>query len=326
MENFSFFRRQGVIYLCIMSAPLIYDHIVSIRFDSYEFILVYADVLDNKTAEFPHKHPFSEIYYSLEAPIQIKIKNEIIRLGKHELLIINKHVEHCVLFDPDRNSPYFVLIWDLFPVTTQFYRGPEGAHEWDDLKQTMEKIEERQFIHSEIPFDGYKILSVIEDEWNHKQLAWNSSVVFKMYDFLVKALRHTVKVRVTDRNLAGTVNLGIAASKYLHAHFAEPITLEDVAKHLNYSSRHVNRAYMQIFHTSIMRNLNLIRIEYAKRYLCYTDYSIDKISEIIGFSCSGTLYKLFKKYEGITISQFRDIKRKSACAGETQPVAGVMAK
>jgi AraC-like DNA-binding protein len=304
--------------------PLVYDHIVSIRFDSYEFTLCYADVLDNKTAEFPHEHPFNEIYYSLEAPIQIKIKNKIIRLEKRELLIINKHIEHCVLFDPNRNSPYFVLIWDLFPVTTQFYRGPEGAHEWDDLKQTMEKIEEQQFIHSEIPFDGYKILSVIVDEWNHKQLAWNSSVVFKMYEFLVKALRHTVKSRITDQSLAGTLNLGIAASKYLHAHFTEPITLEDVAKHLNYSSRHVNRAYMQIFHTSIMRNLNLIRIEYAKRYLCYTDYSIDKISEIIGFSCSGTLYKLFKKYEGITISQFRDIKRKSVNAKVTQPIPGAI--
>jgi AraC-like DNA-binding protein len=289
----------------------IYDHIVSIRFERYEFTLVYADILDSKTAEFPHEHPFYEIYYPLEASIQIRINNTIITLGKHELLFIDKHIEHCVLFDPNFSAPYFVFIWDLFPVATQFYRAPGGDREWDDLKRAMEQIEKQQFIHSELPFSGHEILTVIKNEWDHKQLAWNSSVVFRMYDFLVKALRHAIKIQATDQDLAGVLNLGIAVSKYLHAHFTEPITLEDVAKHLNYSSRHVNRAYMKIFHTSIIRNLNLLRIEYAKRYLCYTDYSIDKISELIGFSCSRTLYKLFKKYEGITISQFRDIKRNS---------------
>jgi AraC-like DNA-binding protein len=288
----------------------VYDHIVGIRFERYEFTLAYADILDSKTAEFPHQHPFYEIYYPLEASIQIKIKNKIITLGKHELLFINKHIEHCVLFDPNRDAPYFVFIWDLFPITTRSCRAPGGDREWDDLKQAMEQIEKQRYIHSEIPFDGHEIISVIINEQNHKQLAWNSSMVFKLFDFLVKALRHTIKIRVTDRNLSGNLNLGIAISKYLHAHFTESVTLEDVAKHFNYSSRHVNRAYMKIFHTSIIRNLNLLRIEYAKKHLCYTDYSIDKISEIIGFSCSRTLYKLFKKYEGITISQFRDMKRK----------------
>jgi AraC-like DNA-binding protein len=286
-----------------------YDHIVSIRFGSYEFTLAYADILDSKTAEFPHQHPFYEIYYPLEASIQIKINNEVITLGKHELLFIHKHIEHCVLFSPNRNAPYFVFIWDLLPVAAQLYRAPGGGREWDDLKQAMEQIEKQRFIHSAIPFDGHEIISAIKHEWGQKQLAWNSSIVFKMFDFLVKALRHTIKIRVTDQDLTGALNLGIAVSKYLHAHFTEPITLEDVAKYFNYSSRHVNRAYMKIFHTSIIRNLNLLRIEYAKRHLCYTDYSIDKISEIIGFSCSRTLYKLFKKYEGITISQFRERRR-----------------
>jgi AraC-like DNA-binding protein len=292
--------------------------------DTYEFTLVYAQELDNTTAEFIHQHPFYEIYYTLEESIQIKIKNEIIKLKKHELLIIAKNVEHRVLFEPNCNFHYFVLIWDLFPVTPQTYRGPAGTCEWEDLRQAMEKIDKQQFIHSPILFDGHEILNAIQGELNHKQLAWNSSIVFKMYDFMVRALRHVVRLKSTDQKLAGTLNLGIAASKFLHAHFTEPITLEDVAKHLNFSSRHVNRAYMNVFNTSIMKNLNLMRIEYAKRYLCVTDYSIEKISEIIGFSCSRTLYKLFKKYEGIAISQYRDRKLKQGKALEAQPVADVI--
>jgi AraC-like DNA-binding protein len=289
---------------------LFYDHITSIRFDTYDFTLVYAERLDNSTAEFAHQHPFYEIYYTLENYIQIKIKNEIIKLKKHEMLIIAKNVEHHVLFEPNCSFRYFVVIWDLFPVITNTYRGPEGIHEWEDLRQAIEKIDKLQCIHCKIPFDGHEILNVIQDELDHKQLAWNSSVVFKMYDFVVRALRQAVRVKITDQTLAGMLNLGIAANKFLQAHFTEPITLEDVAKHLNYSSRNVNRAYMKIFNTSTIKNLNLQRIEYAKRYLCFTDYSIEKIAEITGFSCSRILYKLFKKYEGITISQYRNKKQK----------------
>jgi AraC-like DNA-binding protein len=289
---------------------LVYDHISSLRLNTYEFTLVYAEELDNTTAEFVHQHPFYEIYYTLEESLKIKIKNEIIELKKNELLIIAKNIEHEVLFEPCSNFHYFVVIWELFPVTIKTYRGPDGEHEWEDLQAVLEEIDKQQFIHSPIPFSGYEILNVIQDEWNRKQLAWNSSIVFKMHEFVIGALRQAVRVKSTDQNLAGMLNLGTAASKFLHAHFTESITLEDVAKHFNFSSRHVNRAYMRIFNTSIIRNLNLIRIEYAKRYLCFTDYSIEKISELVGFSCSRTLYKLFKKYEGLAISQFREEKLK----------------
>ena len=284
----------------------IYDHISGIRFDYYEFLLIYAEVLDNKVVEFPHKHPFYEIYYPLEGPIQIKVDDKTLTIGKHELLFISKNVEHCVLFEKGYDTPYFVLIWDLFPVVGKPGRGPDGPHEWGDIKQVLDAIDKSKYTLSKTPYTGYEILDLIRNELKSKNLAWNSSIVFKVYDFLINAFRHTVKIKVKDEELAGKINLGIAASKYLHAHITEPITLSDVAEHFNFSSRHLVRAYMEIFNTSIIRNLNLLRIGYAKRYLCYTDFPIEKIAELTGFGSSRTLYKLFKKYEGTTISEYRN--------------------
>jgi AraC-like DNA-binding protein len=305
---------------------LLYDHITSIRFDTYEFTLVSAEELDNATAEFAHQHTCYEIYYTLEESLKIKIKNEIIQLGKYELLIIAKNVEHQVLLEPDGKFHYFVLLWDMFPVITHAYRGPEGLREWEDMRQAIEKLDKSRFIHSAIPFNGYEILNGIQNEWDRKQLAWNSSIVFKMYEFTVRALRQAVRIKITDQSLAGTLNLGVAASHFLHAHFTEPITLDDAANHLNFSSRHVNRAYMKIFNTSLIRNLNVIRIEYAKRYLCFTGYSVEKIAEIVGFACSRILYKLFKKYEGITVSEYRNMKRKPGGAKAPPAVDTIIPK
>ena len=169
----------------------------------------------------------------------------------------------------------------------------------------MEKADSTGYIHTKLPFDGHRILDLIRGEQEKKPLAWNTFSCFMYYQFMVKALRHLSRVKTTDKEMAGKINLGIEASKFIHEHYSEGITLEDVAEHLNISPRHVNREYLNMFNTTFIKNLNLVRIEYAKRYLCTTDYSNEKIAELVGFSSARTLYKLFKEYEGIKISQYR---------------------
>jgi AraC-like DNA-binding protein len=220
-------------------------------------------------------------------------------------LMIAKNVKHQLFFQPNRSFNYFVCMWDIIPVTVQSYRGPEGEKEYEDLRNSLDQLDKNSFILSKIPFDGNNILSDIRDEWINRPLAWNSTICFKLHEFIIKALRYTTKPRITDKALAGIPNYVLMANKFLHSHFAESITLEDVARHVNISPRHLNLLYMKNFYTSVMYNLSEIRIEYAKKYLCSTDYSIEKIAEIVGFTSARTLYKLFKKHTGITVSQYR---------------------
>jgi AraC-like DNA-binding protein len=284
------------------------DHTITLKLESYEFVLLCAVVLDNCTTEFPHQHSFYEIYYALDETIQIKVMKEVITCGKNELLILAKNVEHRVLLEPNRNCNYLVCLWDFFPIVPRSSRGPGGENEFEDIRNFLEQLDKQLFIHPEIPFADNQLLHDIHDEWENRRLAWNSVLCFKLYEFVIKALRHAIKSKITDKTLSGIPNYGLSASKFIHMHFAAPITLEDVAKYINVSPRHINRAYIQIYNTSIMRNLNKIRIEYAKRYLCSTDYSIEKIAEIVGFTSTQTLYKLFKRHVGIPISQYRNEK------------------
>ena len=51
---------------------------------------------------------------------------------------------------------------------------------------------------------------------------------------------------------------------------------------------------------------------YAKYYLCTTDYSIVEIAERVGFTSPRTLYKLFRQYEGLSLSQYRKQHKKAS--------------
>jgi AraC-like DNA-binding protein len=288
------------------------DHIINLKLESYEFLLAFAAILDNGPSSFLHQHPHYEIHYALNEPFRIKVMDKIITCAKNELLMLAKNIKHQMIFEPNRSFSYLVCMWDIFPVAAQSCSGPEGEKEYEDLRDSLEQLDERSFILSKLPFDGNKILSDINDEWINRRLAWNSTICFKLHEFVIKSLRHITKPRVTDKTLAGVLNYALIANKFLHSHFAESITLEDVTRHVNISSRHLNRVYMQIFNTSVMQDLSEIRIEYAKKYLYSTDHSIEKIAEIVGFTSTRTLYKLFKKYAGITISQYRENKQRMA--------------
>jgi len=286
---------------------LYYNHITSLKLRSYEFVLHYAEEMDGTVAEFPHQHPFYEIYYGLEdmTHIFLKEKRQNINLEKHCLLLISKNIQHQVFFEPDRKFKYFVFVFDVFPLTVKTLKGPDGIKEYSDIKCILEKVASTGYVHTNIQFDGHYILNLIREEQKEKPLAWNTCSCFMYYQFMVKALRHFSKIRTSDKEIAGRLNHGIEASKFIHRHYSEEITIEDIAKHLNISTRHANREYTNIFNTPLIKNLNMIRIEYAKRYLCTTDYSNEKIAELVGFSSVRILYKLFMEYEGIKISQYR---------------------
>ena len=290
---------------------LYHNHITSLKLQSYEFVVHYAEELDSKVAEFPHQHPLYEIYYSLENVTNIYIGKEEINLKKHEMVLISRNSKHQVFYEPDRQFKYFVLVFDLFPLTVKTLKGPDGPNEWDDIKQILDTVDTFGFLHSQDPFDGYRLLDLVRYEQENKPLAWNTFSCFMYYQFMVRTLRHLSSAKTTDKTVAGKLNLGIEASKFIHKHYAEDISLEDVSAHLNISTRHVNREYINMFNTTFIKNLNLVRIEYAERYLCTTDYSSEKIAEMIGFSSVRTLYKLFKEYKGITISKYRKEHQKN---------------
>ena len=284
---------------------LYYNNITSLKLQSYEFEVHYAEELDSKVAEFPHQHPLYEIYYGLEDTAYIFVENEKISLGKHELLLISRNIKHQVLYEPERHFKYLVLVFDLFPLNATSLKGPDGVNEWNDVKHILDQVDTTGFLHSTNPFDGHFLLDPIRVEQKRKQLAWNTLSCFMYYQFTIKALRHFSKTRPSDEKMAGKLNLGLEASKFIHKHYAENITLEDVAEYLNISTRHVNREYLNMFNTTFIKNLNLVRLEYAARFLCTTDHSNERIAEMVGFSSARTLYKLFKEYKGKTISQYR---------------------
>ena len=113
--------------------------------------------------------------------------------------------------------------------------------------------------------------------------------------------------RVERLHLGGKPGkLAIAVANYVQHHMSETISTEALAKALYLSRTHLSAK----FHAETGVKLNDFilqeKTEEAKRLLRYTDRASAAIGEYLGFSSQGHFSRVFKKYAGISPSEYRE--------------------
>jgi AraC-like DNA-binding protein len=264
--------------------------------------------MDENIAEFPHHHNQYEIYYVLEGSITIDIGGRIVKVRENHACILSKDIFHYLHYEPDIHKKYFAMIFDIAVHADGNSIGPDGSSEYADVSESLHKIQKQGYYLTE-QFNVNLQLLQIEKEIRERKLGWNTQSVFLCYHFFITVLRQLGNGNISDQDFSGHENLSMSISKYIHKHYGEDINVGSVAEALHTTPRNINRIYQTMIGTTFMRNTNILRIAYAKAYLCKTDMTNEEIAERIGFSSSRVLYKLFKQYEGINISAYRKMHR-----------------
>ncbi len=96
------------------------------------------------------------------------------------------------------------------------------------------------------------------------------------------------------------------AVDYLYAHYNEQITLNEVAEHAFVSTYYISRMFKREMGKNFVDFLNEIRIEKAKEMLKDVRYKTYEVAEKVGIPDAHYFSRMFKKYVGMTPSEFRD--------------------
>ena len=122
-----------------------------------------------------------------------------------------------------------------------------------------------------------------------------------LYDFLIELYRLTL-----------TVNTGVAANSavvraidHINNNFKDEITMEQLCEVSGVSKQHLCRLFRAALNSRPMEYAAKRRIQAAKELLSNTNISVEDIALDTGFCTSSYFCKLFKRYEGITPTQFR---------------------
>lgn len=95
------------------------------------------------------------------------------------------------------------------------------------------------------------------------------------------------------------------AKGYMEQHYAEGISLEDIAKSVNLSSIYFHNLFSKAVGMSPREYLTRLRINESKKLLWNSDVPMSWIAEQCGFGCQQYFSRVFKKETGMTPGQYR---------------------
>ncbi|MGO5052941.1 response regulator transcription factor [Lachnospiraceae bacterium LCP25S3_G4] len=101
------------------------------------------------------------------------------------------------------------------------------------------------------------------------------------------------------------------AIQYMQDHYAEKITLDQIANYVGLSKYYFSVLFKKEQSINFSSYLNRIRIEKAKEKLKNTAATVADIYTDVGFNDAQYFSKTFKKYTGMTITEYRNKEEKT---------------
>lgn len=97
----------------------------------------------------------------------------------------------------------------------------------------------------------------------------------------------------------------LKALDYLNQHYAEDISLNDVARYCNVSYNHLSFSFKKETGENIIGYLNKLRIYHAARLILFGSMPISSICISVGFNGYNHFFTTFRSITGMTPSEFR---------------------
>ncbi len=126
----------------------------------------------------------------------------------------------------------------------------------------------------------------------------------ELYDTLWIAMQNTCQS--INRSVTGSTAIQQAV-KYIDKNYAKNLTLEMVAREVYLTPSYLSSLFKQVLGVNYLDYLNGHRVDKAKEMFTKGIYKVYEVAWSVGYSDEKYFAQIFKKYVGITPSQFKDL-------------------
>lgn len=270
----------------------------------------YIDSLDESCVEFNHIHADCyEVYFCTEGTHHLVIENQTYTLTSGSFAVLRPDLYHYTVYEPKLPKKYVVFVFTKPSSSASKDKSRAVTAEDTFLADTLQYFDTHtHYIGRDSDHRCRAILDRLHEEIIESEPGQKLMIDALYQQYILSVLRCMAEMNSMADNKSApplsNLNLAIMITKYMHANYHQNITIQDISNEFYISARHVNRVFENYFGQSFKKTLNIYRLNYAKNYLYDTDYSIEKISQLVGLASPKVLYQLFKDVEGMTIAEF----------------------
>lgn len=143
---------------------------------------------------------------------------------------------------------------------------------------------------------------------------WNGGLLSSFIEKAQETLKVILEKAREKRNLSVTLK---RALQFMENHFAEPMSLEQVADILGIAPASLSRLFSEELGTGFARTLIEYRLKRAKELLRQGSVSVKEVSIACGYQDPNYFARLFKNWIGMTPTEYMDFLKKNPEGAET---------
>lgn len=134
---------------------------------------------------------------------------------------------------------------------------------------------------------------------------YKSSSINRVIDLMKHFTHEILEIVAVSRNtrIRKVIEMG---KEYIQKHFNEDISVTEVAEHLYVTPNYLSRIFKKETGEGCAEYINQVRMEKAKALLKNTLYLAYEIAEMVGFRDANYFSLAFKKYTGMSPTEYRD--------------------
>ena len=274
------------------------------HYDSLKNRKFYIFIAPRKEIGF-HSHDFLELAYVLKGEAEHFCNDTSMKINEGDYFVIDYNSSHSYKAKTDE----FELINCLFL--------PELIDSSLINCRSLQTVISNYQIHFKNDFllanpstsifkdENNKIkdlLFSIMEEFNTEAPGYLQIIRSKLIEILVFTMRKIYLVPKIDTNQNNDMEKIL---KYINSEYMNDISLKEISKKFNYSFSHLSMKFKKVFGITYKEYLQKIRIEQSMRLLAHSDFSIEEISQSVGYKDIKAFYQVFKKIANTTPASFR---------------------
>lgn len=254
------------------------DYLGALSFDGAR--LEFCERFDERSEVWnltKHQHPFFELIYVVEGRANISAGGDTVGIGGLDCVVYPPGLMHLEHLEIDRRQEIICLWVDVGP--TPAFDHPIAV---PDVHGTLRQVFE--LVWSEYAAARPRREALISH--------YLSVLLLHLQQVLEEPAREGASV--LERALA-----------HLHEHYAEDLSVEQLAALVAVSPSHLHRLFREGVGLAPMHYRNRIRVERARLMLLDEALPIDRVAERVGFTDGKYFARAFKQATGMSPSAYR---------------------
>lgn len=265
---------------------------------------IYIFHFDNSYFTEFETHPQLELIYVDDGIEEVFEDDKTYQLSKGQAFIhkpLASHKDRCVT---DKSTAYILSFTTSSPSMNQLFDRvlDLSKTEVNQLKQVFEIYIKNVDCNIDQYFSERKII-VNSNSFGISQIIKN---IFELFfiSLLNPKENEPLENHTYNDTFVNKVIQELNKAKY------EKFSLEKVSKNVSYSKSYLCRHFKKVTGITIINYFYSLKIEEAKKLLLNGEHSIEETSDLLNFDSVQYFSKVFKKYSGLSPSNWRTISSK----------------